>query len=130
MSLPREKHCYLLFLLCVHLGVAVPRVVMVNSRRLRIDIPTLLLVSLSGSEEMTASLEKTTSTTPQFITERERATQIRGKLEMSLDIISVRCIIPSYTEIHRLGITTLLTALGIKHSAIIVYRLQAKRKHK
>ena len=44
---------------------------MVNSRRLRIDTPTLSLVSLSGSEEMTDFPEKTTSTTPQFITERE-----------------------------------------------------------
>ena len=71
MSLPHEKHSYLLFLFRVHLGIAVPRVVMVNSRRLRIDTPTLSLVSLSGSEEMTDFPEKTTSTTPQFITERE-----------------------------------------------------------
>ena len=74
MSLPHEKHCYLLFLFCVHLGVAVPRAVMVNSRRLRIDIPTLLLVSLSGSEEMTAFPEKTTSTT---VDNRERDFTLR-----------------------------------------------------
>ena len=54
----------------VYTGVAAPRAVTVN-RRLRIDIPTLLLVSLSGGKEMTAFPEKTTSTTPQFITERE-----------------------------------------------------------
>lgn len=48
---------------------------------------------------------------------------------MSFDIISVRRVVPSYIEIHKLGIMTLLTALGIKYSAIIVYRLHAKRKH-
>ena len=47
---------------------------MVNSRRLRIDIPTLLLVSLSGSEEMTAFPEKTTSTT---VDNRERDFTLR-----------------------------------------------------
>lgn len=60
---------------------------------------------------------------------REIATQIRGELDMSLDIISVRCVVPSYIEIHKLGITTSLIALGIKYSAIIAYRLHANRKH-
>lgn len=42
---------------------------------------------------------------------RLTATQIRGELEMSLDTISVRFVVPSYIEIHKLGIITLNTIL-------------------
>ena len=48
---------------------------------------------------------------------RLTATQIGGELEMSLDIISVRLVIPSYIEIYKLGIMTLIITLRIKYSA-------------
>lgn len=48
---------------------------------------------------------------------RLTATQIGGELEMSLDIISVRLVIPSYIEIYKLGIMNLIITLRIKYSA-------------
>ena len=65
----------------------------------------------------------------EIVYNREIATQIRGELDMSLDVVSVGCVVPSYIEIHKLGIMTLLIALGIKYSAIMAYRLHANRKH-